>query len=384
MRVGPKNEQGFLWRRKFWTLCFVTGALVGVVVPTCKANEVTKAELYLADNKADAQGSTDTSLSVCDCNYWVRVRWRAGETSPNPPDSRDNDFHIEIWQPGESRGDGVKIWSKYNIGDIDPGWQQVVGEVNHPNALETGTHNIRAYVNRDDTSLWKRSNKCTVTVYGSCTQGYRYVWAEKGDANLVGVQATIKTRYGKLCCEPFGTNAAHSDAYVNIDFADANAPHGLRWGQTGYKKGRLVGSTNTYKCRYWETWGTKRYYNYDCDNPPAEGSFHTYCVEFDNSTGEWTFYQDGVPWDSKTDTFWVGKTCERAVWVGEIYNVEDDMPGTSSNRCNFTSCQYKKAGVGDANAGFVDPNSYHTSDANEWAWEHVSVTAFNIWDQEPL
>ena len=258
--------------------------------------------------------------------------------------------------------------------------QQKVGKVTNASALEPGTHEIHAYVHRVGTDWWEKSNKCTVTVYGSCTQGYRHVWAGKDDANLVGVQATIRTRYGDLCCEPFGTAAAFSIAYVDIDF---NAPP-LKWGQTGYGQERYAGSTTIYNYRYWEIMGTGTTpsYKYDYDNAPSEGSFPHYCAELDNSTGEWTFYYDLVAWDSNTDTFWVGKTCDRAAWHGEIYNVEDDMVGTSSNKCYFANCGYKKIGGTYQSAGLTvaDVNS---SDTNQWGAQYVDPTSFNIWDIIP-
>ena len=132
-----------------------------MIVPACKANEVWKAELYVADNGPDAQDTISTSVSVCDCNsYWFRVRWKAGESSSSPPDARDNPFDVEIWEPGATHGDGTKIWSKYNIADVDPGWQQEVDDI----TSTPGTHEIHAYVHRVGTDMWKRTNKCTVKV----------------------------------------------------------------------------------------------------------------------------------------------------------------------------------------------------------------------------
>ena len=70
-------------------------------------------------------------------------------------------------------------------------------------------------------------------------------------------------------------------------------------------------------------------------------------------------------------------------WPGELKNKEDDMPGTSGDKCNFTECQYRVDGAAYVDAGFA-AGDIHTSDASEWGAERVSDTAFNIWDKKPL
>lgn len=123
---------------------------------------------------------------------------------------------------------------------------------------------------------------------------------------------------------------------------------------------------------------------YDPSVAPSEGNHHTYNVELDKSIGAWEFHVDASLWDCWTNSFWENKTFGKVVWHCEIRNKEDDMQGTESNPCNFTSCAYWKEGVGAKLANFVDPSSYDTSDPCEWAWEHVNSSAFNIWDIDPL
>ena len=383
MRVEPKSRRGFLCRRRLWTLCFLAGALVSVVVPACKANSVYDADLYVADNEEDAEDTLSTSLSVCDCNYWVRVRWRAGEWSPNPPDSRDNPFDIEIWQPGATHGDGTKIWSQYGIADVDPAWQQKVGKVTHSSALAAGTHEIRAYVHRVGTDDWERSNKCTVTVYGSCTQAYKYAWSQKHVSDLIGISSTIKTRYGALCCEGFEDEGTFSAAACHVvkEPNDPNNP--MHWAEMGYERKRWGGSTQIKTYLYVRMHGDTSHSNYDDANAPGEGSSHSYNCELDKSTGKWTFYYDGSYYIDFTDTYWQSNMGGQAVWQGEIYHTENDMAGTSGNKCNFTNCQYKQDGGSYQSAG-LNAGDLHSSDSSEWGAEYVNVGAFNIWDKDPL
>jgi hypothetical protein len=219
----------------------------------------------------------------------------------------------------------------------------------------------------------------------TCTPGRKYANAKKTVADLIGVKAKIKTRYGKLCCESedCSTETAYHVVYVNI----TNSSGSMIWAQTGFGRERNAGSKAIKTYRYAEMNGSTYKVNYDTANAPAEGSTHAYQCDLDKSTGTWKFLYDGTEWQTFADNGWKNKTGTDIQWTGEIYNKEDDMPGTSANKCNFTECQYRTDGKAYQNAGIVAgdvgiPSPSH--DANEWGEEWVSGTAINIWDKKPL
>ncbi len=137
------------------------------------------------------------------------------------------------------------------------------------------------------------------------------------------------------------------------------------------------------KYRYAEMNGSTYKVNYDSANAPAEGSTHTYQCDLDKSNGKWTFSYDGTKWQTYADNGWKNKTGDDMQYNGEIYNKEDDMPGTSANKCSFTECQYREQGKAYQDAGFA-VGDIKSDDASEWGVERVSSKAFNIWDKKPL
>jgi hypothetical protein len=213
-----------------------------------------------------------------------------------------------------------------------------------------------------------------------CTPGRKYAHAgPKSVANLIGVRAKIKTRYGKLCCEPDSTETAYHVVYANI----SNSSGSLTWAQSGFGRERNAGSTAIKTYRYAEMNGSTYKVNYDTGNAPAEGSLHTYQCDLDKANGKWTFSFDGTAWQTFADNGWKNTMGTDAQWTGEIYNKEDDMPGTASDKCSFTECQYCTDGNAYQDAGLV-AGDVSSDDAGEWGAEWVSATAINIWDKKPL
>jgi hypothetical protein len=115
---------------------------------------------------------------------------------------------------------------------------------------------------------------------------------------------------------------------------------------------------------------------------PSEGSTHTYRCELNKSTGQWAYYSDTSSWKTFTDAYWQNKLCDVVDYSGEIYNEEDDMAGTSGDKCNFTNCQYRRDGQAWQVAG-ITANDVSSSDSSEWGVERVSSSAINIWDKNP-
>ena len=219
--------------------------------------------------------------------------------------------------------------------------------------------------------------KCTPKPGG----GRYYSNAKKSEASLVGISAKIKTRYGKVCCEGCATVTGYAVVYVNIT---RNPSGDQKWAQTGYGRERNPGSSAINKYRYAEMNGSTYKVKYDTDNPPAEGSFHTYACELDKTTGTWSYSEDGSAWRNFQDDFWKNKVGDFFQYTGEIFNKEDDMPGTAADKCTFTECKIKKDGA----AAYVDAGlaagNMGNHDAAEWGEEFVSSTAINIWDKKPL
>ena len=174
---------------------------------------------------------------------------------------------------------------------------------------------------------------CTVT------SGRKYAFAIKSINTAIGVRAKIKTRYGKLTCEDEGcsTKTAYHVVYANLSGTGAA---GTIWAQSGFGRERNAGSTAIKTYRYGEMQGALYKVNYDTANAPAEGSGHLYQCELDQPSGTWTYSQDGTAWNKIADNGWKGKASDNISYPGEIFNSEDDMPGTDANKCEFTECQY--------------------------------------------
>ena len=215
----------------------------------------------------------------------------------------------------------------------------------------------------------------------TCTHTSRkYANGKVTTADLIGAKATIKARYGKVCCE--GTTTT-STAY-KVAWAGVTKPEGtMVWAQTGFGRERNSGSATIKNYRYWEVNGSSYNVFYDVTNPPAEGSAHTYQCEVDNSTGKWTFVFDGKSWATHTDAGWKAITGSRADYTGEIFNEDDDMPGTAADKCTFRDCKKKSTGGAYVDAGLTTAN-VGSSDSTQWGASRISSTGMDIWDKNPL
>ena len=226
----------------------------------------------------------------------------------------------------------------------------------------------------DETSseeFLEQSPACT------CTQGRKYAYAYKSISDLTGVKAKIKTRYGKVCCEGKNTKHAYQVAYANISKGSST----LHWAQSGWGRERNEGSSKISKYCYAEMQGKHYKVEYNTSKAPAQNSTHTYECSLDPATGKWTFKLDGSAWKNYTDSKWKAKG-DSVQWTGEIYNKQDDMPGTSGNKCRFSSCQYRKSGASYVNAGLTN-SDVDSDDSSEWGAKRVSATALDIWDKKP-
>lgn len=208
----------------------------------------------------------------------------------------------------------------------------------------------------------------------ACTAGRKYCLGIKGVATLTGAQATIRTRYGALCDESTGgTAAAFQVAYANISQDD-------NWGQSGWGRERTEGSPAIRTYRYAEVHGDDYQVNYDLTHAPADNSDHTYRCDLDPTTGTWSFYQDGILWQTYQDDAWVGVTGDSISGQGEIYNHQDSMPGTAGDKCRYSGFQQRLSGGGYTATAFA-ATDVESDDDHRWGAEWVSATAFQIWQK---
>ncbi|MDH4240343.1 MAG: hypothetical protein OEW48_12345 [Phycisphaerae bacterium] len=298
-------------------------------------------------------------------------------------DYETKDFEAWICVNGNGTPENVTADSTFSTSN---------GLMKKPNGEETGPGNFRLHPDTPSSSEgsdWVRAtyneqttdddHDCALTVLCCCTPQNSHMGAGRSVSLLVGGKATIKTRYGDLCCEdcplqPGGMQAA----ILGIIYVESG-----EWGETGYLRTMIAGEIK--QTRFSEVMGPGHHLNLDWEGgvAPSEGSNITYKVELDKSTGYWTFYYNGTAWETFTDfaSYWQDRTCGRVYWSGEINNLEDDMPGTSGNKCYFTDCRYKKDGGSYQYAGLTS-DSVNPS-TNKWGSEYVSSTAFSIWDKEP-
>jgi hypothetical protein len=71
-------------------------------------------------------------------------------------------------------------------------------------------------------------------------------------------------------------------------------------------------------------------------------------------------------------------------WSTELLNVEDRLCGTSSQRCEFTQCEYDVNGMlvpNDPLAAFEIVHDPLTPGDNEWGIQWVNGTSFKVWDK---
>jgi hypothetical protein len=210
--------------------------------------------------------------------------------------------------------------------------------------------------------------------------GWYYAQAQRVVENITEAKAKIRTRYGKLCGEPYQSSStlAHSTAHVGIASGDT------MWAQTGFI--RFRDSTGQIDQRWYFEGVTPELEIRvgDLIYFPIEDTLHEYKLELESSTGKWFYYFDGHKRATQDFWPWIDETGNIVYWTGEIRGHESDMPGTSSNRCYFTDCQYK-ADFSWHDAGLYSSGIYYGSDDdNEWVFQRIDQTSFYIWDVIPL
>ncbi|MHC4648016.1 MAG: hypothetical protein ACYTBJ_21360 [Planctomycetota bacterium] len=164
------------WKR--WAILLSVEVICGMVF--CSpgfANEVSSVTLWV---KMEEDGTAYRTISVCPCDYWVRVEGTAGT---GDEELETNPIIIEIWQPGEedpTKEDGYPPPSPVNTkigetatyadvyGDFEVDFE--IDKATAPSvAFAIGTHQMRAWAMREGTTpenAWECSWACTVHIVG--------------------------------------------------------------------------------------------------------------------------------------------------------------------------------------------------------------------------
>lgn len=216
---------------------------------------------------------------------------------------------------------------------------------------------------------------------GFCTFGRKYAGVHKNIPDATGASAVIRTRSTTLCGEPTTHGTAASAAWVGPVLF--NAGSAVKWAQTGYwrHRGGTTGVT-IHLHQYAETQAGPNPADYErFQQPGIPSGTHQYrCSLLSPLFGTWTYEIDELPFHTFTHNGWRDVQATHVQWMGEIFNKQDQMPGTATAKCDFTDCQVSTDYSSFQNAGIVISN-VKTSNTNEWGSEYVSPTAFNIWDK---
>ncbi|MCX6828288.1 MAG: hypothetical protein NT002_03255 [candidate division Zixibacteria bacterium] len=227
------------------------------------------------------------------------------------------------------------------------------------------------------TSDWDTAN-CHISC---CTGGRKYAQIQKVKEDVVAIKANIATRYGRLCNSVGIIRNAFSVAYINIFMHDGN-----EWAQMGYGMERDSAFGDAiFPFKYCEVKGAEITPTawYDRVDYPQPSQYHIYASELDPTDGTWLFKYDGVIFRSIPDEFWINKFGEAIGWSAEILNFEDDMVGTTYEKCEFTTCGYKT--VNDQNylnPYFQDYEPY-SDEPLEWIIMRTGDNSILIYDNNP-
>jgi len=110
---------------------------------------------------------------------------------------------------------------------------------------------------------------------------------------------------------------------------------------------------------------------------------HYRCLLTNSTTGRWDYYLDDMTnsWWHYEKSYWINQTGNVVEYMGEVWNLEDDMPGTNSSRCVFSALKYYVSNWTNTNLTDSDMMSDNIS---EWGYNRINGTNFEIWDKDPL
>ena len=202
--------------------------------------------------------------------------------------------------------------------------------------------------------------------------------------NVVGAQAFVRPRYGKLCGEPTSQLPSSGIAYIGINEFISGTCNSSQFG-FGVRR---ENSNDIFIFKYWEVIDTVngRRFKVDSNNILWYGDLYKLNLELDNSIGLWSFKVNDLTWETYMTNGWENRYGEEIRWAGEIYHYEDDMPGTEAEKVLFSDCKYKIHGYGYDLVDFENALQTYIrcSDTSEWKYSISGKTEVYIWDNNPL
>jgi len=213
-----------------------------------------------------------------------------------------------------------------------------------------------------------------------CTKGTRHVGGSQFVSDVIGADGYITYEDGKLCNEGPPPPKAGSHAWVCVvKFFNDNKI----WAQTGwtrYNRAEEVNGSYVLEKRYAEI--SNGADDIDAVNASMNLTTHNYkCQLTDSADGRWNYYLDNEYWWNFEKNYWINETGNRVQFAGEIWNLEDDMPGINSDRCVFSALKYYDGSW--QNTNLTDDDMW-SDDDTKWGVNRVSGTQFEIWDKSPL
>lgn len=210
----------------------------------------------------------------------------------------------------------------------------------------------------------------------TCTQGNKYAAGRQIVSNVTGASGNITYEDGKLCYEGSPPPKAGSQAWVCVvKFFNDNKI----WAQTGWSRYNRVDEPYVVVKKYAEISNGD---DIDAVNASMNLTTHNYkCQLTDSTDGHWNYYLDNEYWWNFERNYWINETGNRVQFAGEIWNLEDDMPGINSDRCVFSTLKYYNGSWQNTN---LTDNDVWSDDDTKWGVNRVSGTQFEIWDKSPL
>jgi len=224
-----------------------------------------------------------------------------------------------------------------------------------------------------------------------CTPDTSYAALEIPLNDAAGIEATINTKYGRLCGDAAQADA-HSSSVIYC-MVGKNIAGSLYWSQFGFGVERYSDSVWVDTFFFTETMGNYLDVFYSSDqglNYPLPDINYKYTIRWYPPGVFQSIYEGDSMITITSDTHQIWQTPGTYVmWAGEIYNLEDDMPGTLSSKCTFANPQYI------IDTGYLTPavwtpgkDTLITDDPNEWGASMDTINSvihkLYIWDKHPI
>lgn len=98
--------------------------------------------------------------------------------------------------------------------------------------------------------------------------------------------------------------------------------------------------------------------------------------------GRWEFDYDNAPLTTITLADWSNDTGNRVDVTTEVFNTEDRMVGTPSNRCRFTQCM-RAINNGEFEPVTLTDTNMHNGLSSRYGLQRTGPDSFEVWDLRP-